>query len=65
MKLIERFKQGKFVITCEAGPPKGIEIKGLLDELESLRNKVDAFNVTDLQLCDESWLIGHLPSFEG
>ncbi len=49
MKLIERFKQGKFVITCEAGPPKGIEIKGLLDELESLRNKVDAFNVTDLQ----------------
>ncbi|MHC4456706.1 MAG: methylenetetrahydrofolate reductase [Planctomycetota bacterium] len=49
MKLIERFKQGKFVITCEAGPPKGIEIEGLLDELESLRDKVDAFNVTDLQ----------------
>jgi 5,10-methylenetetrahydrofolate reductase len=49
MKLIERFEQGKFVITCEAGPPKGIEIEGLLDELESLRDKVDAFNVTDLQ----------------
>ena len=49
MKLIECFEQGKFVITCEAGPPKGIEIQGLLDELESLRNKVDAFNVTDLQ----------------
>jgi methylenetetrahydrofolate reductase (NADPH) len=49
MKLIERFKQGKFVITCEVGPPKGIEIEGLLDELEPLQNKVDAFNVTDLQ----------------
>jgi len=49
MKLSERFKQGKFVVTCEVGPPKGIEIKGLLDELEPLRNKVDAFNVTDLQ----------------
>ncbi len=49
MKLIERFKQGKFVITCELGPPKGIEIEKLIDELEPLRDKVDAFNVTDLQ----------------
>jgi 5,10-methylenetetrahydrofolate reductase len=49
MKLIERFKQGKCVVTCEVGPPKGIEITGLIDELEPLRDKVDAFNVTDLQ----------------
>jgi len=49
MKLSERFEQGKFVITCEVGPPKGIEIGKLLDELEPLRGKVDAFNVTDLQ----------------
>ncbi|MFB0553569.1 MAG: methylenetetrahydrofolate reductase [Phycisphaerae bacterium] len=49
MKLIERFKQGKFVITCEVGPPKGIEIKKLIDEVVPLRDKVDAFNVTDLQ----------------
>lgn len=49
MKLIERFKQGKFVITCEVGPPKGIEIEKLIDEVEPLLNKVDAFNVTDLQ----------------
>jgi hypothetical protein len=26
MKLTERFKEGKFVITCEVGPPKGIEV---------------------------------------
>jgi len=49
MKLAECFKQGKFVITCEVGPPKGIEIDKLIDELEPLRGKVDAFNVTDLQ----------------
>ena len=49
MKLIERFKQGKFVITCEVGPPKGIEIEKLINEVVPLRNKVDAFNVTDLQ----------------
>ena len=46
MKLSKLFKQGKFVITCEAGPPKGIEIKGLIDELESLRDKVHAFLLT-------------------
>jgi len=49
MKLTERFEQGKFVITCEVGPPKGIEIEKILDELEPLRGKADAFNVTDLQ----------------
>jgi methylenetetrahydrofolate reductase (NADPH) len=49
MKLTECFKQGKFVITCEVGPPKGIEIEKILDELVPLRKKVDAFNVTDLQ----------------
>jgi len=49
VKLTERFEQGKFVITCEVGPPKGIEIDKLIDELVPLRDKVDAFNVTDLQ----------------
>jgi len=49
MKLTERFKEGKFVITCEVGPPKGIEVEKIIDELEPLRSKIDAFNVTDLQ----------------
>jgi len=49
MKLSELFKQGKFVVTSEVGPPKGIEIETLLDEAVLLRKKVDAFNVTDLQ----------------
>lgn len=49
MKLTELFKQGKFVVTSEVGPPKGIEIEKVLDDAELLRGKVDAFNVTDLQ----------------
>ena len=49
MKLSELFTQGKFVISTEVGPPKGIEIEKALDEAELLRGKVDAFNVTDLQ----------------
>ena len=49
MKLSELFKQGKFVITCEVGPSKGIETEKLMEELEPLRGKIDAFNVTDLQ----------------
>jgi len=49
MKLTERFKEGKFVITCEVGPPKGIEVEKVIDELEPLRSRIDAFNVTDLQ----------------
>jgi 5,10-methylenetetrahydrofolate reductase len=49
MKLSELFKQGKFVITCEVGPSKGIGTEKLMEDLESLRDKIDAFNVTDLQ----------------
>ena len=49
MKLIECFEQGKFVITCEVGPSKGIETESLMKELEPLRSRIDAFNVTDLQ----------------
>ena len=49
MKLIELFNQGKFVLSSEVGPPKGIEIEKVLDDAEFLRGKIDAFNVTDLQ----------------
>ncbi len=49
MKLTELFGQGKFVISSEVGPPKGIEVDKLLEEAELLRGKIDMFNVTDLQ----------------
>jgi len=49
MKLSECFEQGKYAITCEVGPPKGVNIGKYIDEVESLKERVIAFNVTDLQ----------------
>lgn len=49
MTLKEKIEAGKFIITSEVGPPKGIDIKDIFENLELLRNKVDAINVTDLQ----------------
>ncbi len=40
---------GEFVITCEAGPPKGTDIDQTLEELDEIGYLVDAFNVTDQQ----------------
>ena len=45
----EKLKEGKFVITSEIGPPKGTNIEPHLKEAEHNKDKVDAFNVTDLQ----------------
>ncbi|HPP66945.1 MAG TPA: methylenetetrahydrofolate reductase [bacterium] len=45
----QKLQAGKFVITSEIGPPKGINIEPHLKEAEYLKEKVDAFNVTDLQ----------------
>jgi len=46
--LEEKIKNRQFVITSEVGPGKGTNLK-FLEEAEILREKVDAFNVTDLQ----------------
>ena len=49
MKLLEIFKSGKFAVTSEIGPPKGVDIEEMLNDAELLRGKVDALNVTDQQ----------------
>jgi len=49
MTFKEKIKAGKFLLTSEIGPPKGIETKELLEDAELVRGKVDAINVTDLQ----------------
>jgi methylenetetrahydrofolate reductase (NADPH) len=49
MKLRECFEQGKYAVTCEVGPPKGVNIKKYIDDVEPLKERVVAFNVTDLQ----------------
>ena len=48
-KLSEALKSGKFVITSEVGPPKGINMTPCLDEAKHFREKVTAINVTDIQ----------------
>ncbi|UCB43442.1 MAG: methylenetetrahydrofolate reductase [Dehalococcoidales bacterium] len=49
MTIAELAKQGKFVITAEVGPPKGVDITEMLENAELMRGKVDAINITDQQ----------------
>lgn len=46
--LREKLSQGKFVITTELGPPKGVDVAKALQEARAM-GPVDAMNVTDLQ----------------
>ncbi len=48
-KLQQTLEEGKFVVTGEIGPPKGVNLEKCLHDAESLRHKVVAINVTDLQ----------------
>jgi methylenetetrahydrofolate reductase (NADPH) len=53
MKMTSRFKEaldsGKFVITSEVAPPKGVNLEKMYHHIELLKDKVDAINVTDHQ----------------
>jgi len=49
MTFKEKLQSGKFLVTSEIGPPKGIETKTILEDAELIRGRVDAINVTDLQ----------------
>lgn len=49
MNFKEKIQAGKFLLTSEIGPPKGIETKAILEDAELVRGRVDAINVTDLQ----------------
>ncbi len=42
-----RLKSGKFIVTTELNPPKGTNIKPLLEKAKRLKGIVDAFNLTD------------------
>ena len=49
MSLCDKIEAGSFVITSEIGPPKGTDIREILDDAAALKGRVDAINVTDLQ----------------
>jgi methylenetetrahydrofolate reductase (NADPH) len=48
-KLKQALESGRFVVTGEIGPPKGVSLDKCLHDAEMLRNHVTAINVTDLQ----------------
>lgn len=45
----EALKSGKFVVTTEVAPPKGVNLEKMVHHIELLKDKVDAMNVTDHQ----------------
>lgn len=47
MGLKEAFEIGKFVITTELCPPKGVDVENILERASILKGLVDAINVTD------------------
>lgn len=49
MSFCEKLASGKFVVTSEIAPPKGVDVKDLLDDASLVKDRVDAINVTDLQ----------------
>ena len=49
MKLVDKLQNEHFVVTSEVGPPKGVAIEKMLEEVEELRPWVDAINITDQQ----------------
>lgn len=48
MNLQEKLDKGKFVVTAEVTPPKGINVQSALFAADTLKDKVDAINVTDM-----------------
>jgi 5,10-methylenetetrahydrofolate reductase len=41
--------EGRFVVTAEVAPPRGHDWRSVVSQVEPLKGKVDAFNVTDCQ----------------
>ncbi len=48
-RLKQALESGRFVVTGEIGPPKGVDLDKCLHDAEMLREHVTAINVTDLQ----------------
>ena len=53
-RLSELLESGKFAITAELNPPKGVDVEDTLSRAEALRGFVDAVNLTDQQAANMS-----------
>jgi len=47
MNLASKLKSGEFIVTSELNPPKGTDLGLLFEKAEMLKQRVDAFNLTD------------------
>jgi len=45
----EKLDSGEFMVTTEVGPPKGADVGEMLENIELLKDRVDAINITDNQ----------------
>lgn len=45
----EALDSGRFVVTAEIGPPKGVDLEPMKHHIELLKDRVDGLNVTDNQ----------------
>ena len=43
----EALESDRFLVTTELNPPKGTDVAPLLEKADSLKEMVDAFNLTD------------------
>lgn len=49
MSLKEKIAAKKFLVTSEIGPPKGTDVKEILEDADLVKGRVDGINVTDIQ----------------
>ncbi|MGD9518503.1 MAG: methylenetetrahydrofolate reductase [Armatimonadota bacterium] len=49
MGMREALQSGRFIVTAEVAPPKGIHFEHVLEEADMVRGRVTGINVTDLQ----------------
>jgi methylenetetrahydrofolate reductase (NADPH) len=47
--LQQAIDSGKFLVTSEVGPPKGIHLEGMVEDAQACHELVDGTNVTDIQ----------------
>jgi len=45
----EKLYSDEFLVTTEVGPPKGVDVSDMIHNIDVLKDKVDAINVTDHQ----------------
>ncbi|MFC1967605.1 methylenetetrahydrofolate reductase [Chloroflexota bacterium] len=45
----EKLNSGEFIVTTEVGPPKGVDLSVMEHDIDLLKDKVDAINITDHQ----------------